>query len=263
MKKNTAHTFSFYQFEHLSVCKDILHFVSSGEKNIGFPDEGEMNLITENRRLLAESVGFDIQKMVTGHQVHSSNIAVVGQEGAGRGALDKSSRLPDTDALVTNVPGICLMALSADCVPILLYDPCRQVIAAVHAGWRGTVADIAGETIESMKKNFGCLPENILVGIGPSIGVCCFEVNRDVADFFTDKFEGNSEIVRNGKTAGKYHVDLWEANRHILLSKGITPEHVEMAGICTVCSSENLFSYRRDGKAAGRFGAGIALRAAD
>lgn len=137
---------------------------------------------------------------------------IVTAEEAGRGALDRESRIPATDALVTNQPGICLMVLSADCVPVLLFEPEKRVVAAVHAGWRGTAANIVVETVRVMQENFGCDPQRVVAAIGPSIGKCCFEVGEEVARVFQQLFPGNQAIVGLGKQPGKYQVDLWEAN---------------------------------------------------
>lgn len=254
--------FPFYQFQNLMSSTGVLHFVSSGAKNIGFSDDSPSQIIAGNRRSLAGCVGFDPGCWVSGHQVHSANVAVVASADSGRGALDKESRLPDTDALVTAEENVCLMVLSADCVPVLLYDPECRVVAAIHAGWKGTAADIAGETVKVMRETFGCRPEVILAGIGPSIGRCCFEVGEEVAGVFRGLFPPSAEIVRAGKKSGKHQVDLWEANRLDLLGAGLKTQHIEVAGMCTVCHPDHFFSYRRDGKQAGRFGAGIALRSA-
>lgn len=251
--------FPFYRFRHFSECPGLVHFVSSGEKNIGFSGETDSRLIRENRLALADAVGFPPESWVTAHQVHSANVTVVTGKEAGRGSMDKESRLPDTDALITNEPGVCLMVLSADCVPVLLYDPVRKVVAAVHAGWRGTVAQIVVRTVTAMVEQFGCYPADIRAGIGPSIGKCCFEVGEEVATHFRGLFPGNERIVSVGEKAGKYQVDLWEANRQELLGAGLMAGHIEVAGMCSVCHPEHFFSYRRDGKSAGRFGAGIML----
>lgn len=252
--------FPFYQFVHLGNCSGIRHFVSSGVKSIGFQEDAGDGQIRQNRLLLAQAVGFDPECWVTGHQVHSDRITVVTRKEAGRGGLDKMSRLPDTDGLVTDEQGICLMVLSADCVPVLLYDPSQQVIAAVHAGWRGTAARIAAKAVAVMKECFGCLPERILAGIGPSIGPCCFEVNEDVARVFRELFPAERGIVIPGRREGKFQVDLWEANRMELMEAGVKSANIEIAGMCSVCHPGRFFSYRREGGKAGRFGAGICLK---
>ena len=259
MDKVKNRDFCYYRFGHLSAFPGLKHFVSSGERSIGFSEGIAPELICHNRELLAKAVGFDPYRWVTGHQVHSDHIAVVTETDAGKGGLDRESRLPDTDALVTNREGICLMVLSADCVPVLLYDPEKRVVAAVHAGWRGTVAGIAGKTVAVMKEKFGCFPGDIWAGIGPSIGQCCFEVGEEVAVVFRTLFSENGELVRSGKFPGKYRVDLWEANRRGLLEAGLQDNRIEVAGMCTVCHPGRFFSYRRESKQAGRFGAGIVL----
>lgn len=112
-----------------------------------------------------------------------------------------------------------------------------------------------------MKESFACRPENILAGIGPSIGPCCFEVGQEVADVFSELFP-DADLIKTAPLPGKYHVNLWEANRLELLDSGLKPENIEVAGMCSVCHPDHFFAYRRDGKKAGRFGAGIALRKA-
>lgn len=253
--------FPFYRFHNLSVFPEIKHFVSSGTKTIGFSEEVESGAIRRNRLSLAKAVGFGADGLVTARQVHSARVRVVTAEDAGRGGLDGESRLPDTDALVTADAGVCLMVLSADCVPILLYDPVKRVVGAVHAGWRGTAAQIVVAAVEVMREQFGCSPGDMFAGIGPSIGKCCFEVGEEVADCFRRLFP--EAVVFAGKRPDKFQVDLWEANRRELMEAGLKPEHIEVAGMCTVCHPERFFSYRRDGKAAGRFGAGIVLMETD
>lgn len=259
MHKFENEYFPFYQFEHLATRGEIKHFVSSGVKSIGFAEDTDSMVIRQNRLDLAEAVGFDGRCLVTGHQVHSDCVTIVTEKEEGRGALDRTSRLPDTDALVTDREGICLMVLSADCVPVLLFDPVRRVVAAVHAGWRGTVAQIVVRTVKVMQERFGCCPEHLLAGIGPSIGKCCFEVGDEVAAAFRELYLTSGKIVFAGKASGKYQVDLWEANRQELLMAGLKPENIEVAGLCTACCTDHFFSYRKEGKRAGRFGAGIML----
>ncbi len=249
--------FGYYCFEHLAEYPGFFHFVSSGEYTIGFSELHPETEICNNRSLLARAVGFEVGRLVTGHQVHGTRVAVISEDDAGKGALDALSRLPDTDALVTDCWGICLMVLSADCVPVLFYDPVRHVVGAAHAGWRGTAAEIVGEVVKTMQRHWGCCPGDILAAIGPSIGPCCFEVDEDVASVFRTSWPS---MVVAGRKAGKYQVNLWGVNREELLKAGLVDAHIEVAGVCSVCNSEMFFSYRRDGKAAGRFGAGIGLK---
>ena len=252
--------FPFYRFSGLALFPEVNHFVSSGAKDIGFSERMEPQLIRQNRRALAEAVGMDMEKWIIAHQVHSANVAVMTATEVGHGVWDQESRIPDTDALVTADKGVGLMVMSADCVPVLLYDPVKQVIAAVHAGWRGTAARVVVETVKVMQEKFDCRSRDIWAGIGPSIGKCCFEVSREVAQVFQNLFPEGGEVVFAGQKPDKYQIDLWEANRLELVNTGLQPEHIEIAGMCTHCYPGRFFSYRRDGKAAGRFAAGIILK---
>lgn len=260
MEKQLSEDFPFYRFRRLSAYSELVHFVSSGVKNIGFSDWENPEIIQRNRKSLAKAVGFEIGGMITAQQVHSATVRIVTAEEAGRGALDRESRIPATDALVTNQPGICLMVLSADCVPVLLFEPEKRVIAAVHAGWKGTAANIVVKTVQVMQENFGCDPQQLVAAIGPSIGKCCFEVGEEVGQVFQRLFPGDQTIVDIGKRPGKYQVDLWETNRKELLACGMKNENIEVADMCSVCHPDRFFSYRREGEKAGRFGAGIGLK---
>lgn len=253
-------SFPYYTFGQFAGLKDLTHFITAGKKNIGYSDEVPVGVITRNRQELAKAVGFEIGNLVTAHQVHSTNVAVVTGKDAGRGALDRESRLPETDALVTDCTNLCLMVLSADCIPVLLFEPQKQVIAAIHAGWRGTAGEIVAKTVQVMQERFGCAPDRIYAGIGPSIGPCCFEVGCEVADIFRESFPDQPEMVTQGKKADRWMVDLWQANRTALLKSGLHADRIEVAGWCSVCGPQNFFSYRREGKMAGRFGAGIMMR---
>lgn len=257
MRKIDRGTFPFYRFEHLAACPEITHFVSSGMKDISFLGNEEPGRVVANRRDLAMNIGFDLDRLVVGNQVHGSEVTVVTGKDAGRGACDNESRLPDTDALVTNEANICLMILTADCVPVLLFDPKRRAIAAVHAGWRGTDAGIVGKTVRLLQECYGSDPRDILAGIGPAIGKCCFEVGEEVANVFRDRY---MDQVENGKQSGKFQVDLKGINYLQLLEAGVEAGNIERSDICTVCRSHDFFSFRHMGVAAGRFGTGILLR---
>ena len=151
------------------------------------------------------------------------------------------------------------MVLAAACVPVLMYDSRMRVIAAVHAGWRGTVGRIAAQTVERMQDEFGCDPRDVIVGIGPSIGPCCFEVGEEVVEAAREGLGNLEGLVKTGKQPGKYQLNLWEANRRQLRQVGVEDARIEVAGICTVCHHDQFFSYRGDRGNTGRFGAGIML----
>jgi polyphenol oxidase len=178
-------------------------------------------------------------------QIHSD--IVVKAEGA-RG------RLRTGDALITDVAGLMVGVRTADCVPILMADERRRVVAAVHAGWRGTLARIAARAVEAMTREYGSRPADLVAAIGPSIGVCCYEVGPDVAGAFSGMFP---ELAGRREHS---HLDLAEANRRILAEVGVPGERVRVAHLCTRCQAEDFHSYRRDGEQAGRLLAAIGVR---
>lgn len=245
--------FPFFTFGNLDKHGAIKHFVTSGNSSLT-----DINLRSEggaaNRQRLAQAVGFEIDRLVTGEQTHSLNIAVVTDADAGRGSVDIDSRIPCTDALITNCKGICLMVLTADCVPVLLYDPATHSAAAIHAGWRGTANGIVGLTVEKMSREFGTNPSNLVAAIGPCIAACCFEVGDDVAEHFSRW----PEAVLRRSNWPKPHIDLVLANRLQLEQAGVLPQNIETSGHCTKCGPHGFFSYRRN-QTLGRIGTGIVL----
>ena len=167
--------------------------------------------------------------LATLRQVHSTTCVAA----AGRGGV-----LGEGDALLENTPGSVVAVKTADCLPILLVDERHRAVAAVHAGWRGTAAGIAGCAVEAMRAQFGTLPENLHAAIGPGIGMCCYEVGPEVA----------AEFGRQGRA----HVDLAAANRRQLMHAGVTSERIYASNLCTMCRAAEFYSFRRDKEAAGR-----------
>ncbi|MSP61369.1 MAG: peptidoglycan editing factor PgeF [Myxococcales bacterium] len=195
--------------------------------------------VDENRRLLAEEGGFDPARLATVHQVHGA--ACLNADG--RGAADLARC--DADALLASEPGRAIGVYTADCVPILLGDGEGRV-AAAHAGWRGTIAGVASAAVEALVA-VGARRERIRAALGPSIGVCCFEVGDEVAAQFA-RFPG--AVMREGD--GKAHVDLWRANRAILVAAGLAASAIDAHPPCTMCDPERFFSFRRDGAGIGQ-----------
>ena len=182
-------------------------------------------------------------------QTHTTNVRVITD-------VPAQEELQDVDAVVTHLKGFCLCVSTADCVPILIYDKKKQVIAAVHAGWRGTVGRIVEKTLEVMKLHYGTDGKDVIACIGPSISLESFEVGDEVYEAFA---EAGFEMERIAKKYEKWHLDLWEANRLQLLAHGVLPEHIEVAGICTYQQHEDFFSARRLGIKSGRILSGIQM----
>ena len=214
--------------------------------NLSFNVGDNADTVKENYRLLCGALNIDPESLIISHQTHKTNVLAV--TGADRG---KNIWVPrdysDIDALITNERGVALVTHSADCCILGFYDPHRQVIAAAHAGWRGTAAEIGRKTVEKMINDYGCCPENILAAVAPSIGKCCYEVDDPVLAEFKKLQYLNLEKILFPKENGKYMLDLWEANAQILESTGIKRENIDMTDICTNCQSEYFHSHRATG----------------
>jgi polyphenol oxidase len=197
--------------------------------------------VTENRRLLLTAVGLDPDRLALPLQVHSGRVL----------RADAPGNYPACDALITNRTDVHLGVSVADCTPILLVDRARRVIAAVHAGWRGTVAEITRHAVEMMVGDYGCMPTTIAAFIGPCASVCCYAVGEEVAGQFPP-----DSITRN---ENQTFVDLKGTNMAQLIAAGVSPSMIEISPLCTISDSHLLHSYRRDRESSGRMMAVIGL----
>jgi YfiH family protein len=212
--------------------------------------------VQENRTRSLAAIDVALDHTYIAGLIHGDRVvAVTGQEPLND---DQIRLVPDCDALITNQRALALVVTAADCVPILLYDPVGRAVAAIHAGWRGTVLGICGKTMAAMTATYGSLPGEIHAAIGPSIGPCCYEVDDVVAEplraFYGVDADG---LLRPGSAPGKYLLDLWAANRLDLTRAGV--KLVNVAGECTACGVDWLFSHRAEAGKAGRGAAIIAL----
>jgi YfiH family protein len=256
-------------FANLSQHKGIRHFVSTRTGGFSNSPYNSLNLalhvgddpvkVLKNRKRLAQAIGIPLDQFTIAKQVHSGTVTVVSEAMTGRGSTNQEDAVEATDAMVTNVPGICLIILVADCVPMLFFDPARNVIAAAHAGWRGTLQFIALHTVKAMEKDFGCSPQDILVGMGPSIGPCCYEVGPEVIAQVKAAFSSCQEYIRHESKDGKGYLDLQKANRDQLVGAGIRRKNIETANHCTSHNAHIFFSYRHQHGETGRFGTGICM----
>jgi len=248
-------------FSHLSRYDDILHFVSSRgggvskgiyySLNLSYTAGDDREHVTENRKRLAEELGITPAHLVFPGQSHSANVQVI------RSEEEVKDGITGTDALITQLPQVCVSVLVADCVPLLFYDPDNRVVASAHAGWRGTVQSIAVKVIETMKSEFGTDPSVVLAGIGPSIGPDSYEVGENVIREVKSNMHMDPDTALLNPSGQKAHFDLWAANRQQLHYSGVQSNHIEEARIDTFAASELFFSARKLGNPCGRFGAGI------
>lgn len=226
--------------------------------NLAFHVGDDPEKVRANRRTVAGALKFAVEKLVTAEQVHGDRIMVVTAQQAGMGAMDYESALPATDALITNVPGIPLAAFYADCVPVFILDPVSKAVGLAHAGWKGTVRKIAQKTILRMSEIYGTRPGDCLIGIAPSVGPCCYEVDSLVSGEFEKEYDDLSGLL-TPLSPGKWRLDLWAANQRQLLEIGVRQENVNISRICTCCNKNILFSYRGENGLTGRMGAFIML----
>lgn len=210
-----------------------------------------------NRTRFCEALHLDFSRLVTAEQVHGAHIAVVTDQEAGRGREEYNDALPHTDALITNLANVPLMLFFADCVPVLIADPVRRVVGISHAGWKGTVAKIAQKTVLAMQKHFGTQPADCLVGIAPSIGPCCYEVDNVVINRLKDEFRNWQDFIYPHKD--RWLLDLWKVNHYQLEEVGVLSANIVASRICTSCNSKLFFSYRADQGHTGRIAGVISL----
>jgi len=204
------------------------------------------------------ALGLDAARLAVLGQIHGADIRRVGAADAGSGARPGTDPAAYGDALITDEPGVVLMTLHADCLPLLLVDPDRPAVAAVHAGWRGTIAGIATATVAAMRDAFGSDPARLLGFIGPTIGPDCYEVGPEVAEAWLRVApDGIGEALR--ETGARPSFDLRRANLQLLAAAGMLPERIETSPICTRHDGGAWFSHRGQGPNTGRFGAIIAL----
>ena len=222
-----------------------------GPMNLGFTRGDDRFAVIENFRRISYVTGIYPGDMVFSDQVHGDRILYVDQQDRGKG-IYSPKEMRGVDGLITDKSKVCLVTFYADCVPLFFLDPVKKVIGLAHAGWRGTVLEIGRKMVERFCDEFGSQPGDILAGIGPSIGPCCFEVGPDVEGEFAAAFPAwREDIIRPAENPGKSYVDLWKTNRLILEKAGVYPEHITVTDLCTKCHDEYFHSHRRMGNERG------------
>ena len=219
--------------------------------NVGWHVGDDPARVEANHEAICRALGVPLHALVSGRQVHGDVAAAVSGEHGGQ-------TLPDTDALITDRPGLLLLIRLADCVPVFVHDPERGAIGLAHAGWKGTLLEIAAKTVAAMVEAYGSRPEAIRAGLGPAIGPCCFEVGEEVIAAVEALYGGDASALLSKRIGAKAHLDLWEANVLQLRAAGVT--QIEVADICTCCRRDLYYSHRGEDGHTGRFAAVMGLR---
>lgn len=241
--------------------------------NLGAVEWDKRENVEENKRRLKSALGAEKLNLISLHQIHSDVVRIFD-------ATTSTDKQCKGDALATNRPGLLLGVRTADCSPVLVVDPKKRVVAAIHAGWRGTLARIVVKTIGQMQMEFKSNPKDMLAAIGPTIGGCCYEVGTEVAADFSAKFSNASEFFDELRTGDepnplqwlnmmppghqpppkKVLLDLKKANQLQLLEAGLREQNIFVTDLCTSCHVSHLFSYRKESTTSGRLLSVIALR---
>jgi len=239
--------------------------------NLGFMEWDTHENVAENRRFLQAALGTEDFTLTPLKQIHSDVIHLLSAAPA---------HACKGDASATNRPGLLLAVQTADCVPILLVDPQKRAVAAIHAGWKGTLARIAEKAVGRMRLEFGSKPADLLAALGPAIGPCCYEVGAEFVTKFTAQFADASDYFDEPRTGDEpnplqwlsmappghqppprnVHLDLPKANRTQLLAAGLRPQNIFPSGLCTACRTDLFFSHRREGALSGRLLSVIGVR---
>jgi len=246
----------YIQFKNFIKYEDVLVHcfstriggVSNGEcssLNLGFNKNDKSDNVIENYRRISRCLNIDLSNMVFSNQIHDNKIKIINECDRGKG-IKIESDIIGFDGLITNRKNVAIVTFYADCVPVYFFDPVKEVIAISHSGWRGTVKEIAKETILKMKSEFGCDCENIETAIGPSIKQCCFEVGEAVFREFVNKLPWSESYCKKSISENKWLINLQGIIEQTLRNSGVSDEKICNSKICTKCNKETFFSYRGD-----------------
>ncbi len=246
-----------------------------GSMNLSLAREVAMNMhlseaqcranFLENHRRFAGAVGYPYEALVFSNQTHTDNIRVLQEIDRGNG-ITRPNEFNDVDGLMTDITGQALMTFYADCVPLLIVDPVHRAIASVHSGWRGTIKGIGARAVQMMHAVYGSSPKDLVAAIGPSICMDCFEVSRNVAEAYWEKYDTSlhDKLVRPGRLTEtgeqKFHVDLQRACMENFLLAGMKEENISLPDLCTSCNVDYLFSHRASHGKRGNDAAVLMLR---
>lgn len=265
--EQTQNGVTFYSADGITAAGGVAHGFSTrlggvsegmwASLNLGVSRGDDPDHVRENYRRFFAAIGGSEQRLAMSNQVHGAAVRTITTADLHDDPYGKVAY--EADGLMTDLPGAALVVYSADCIPILFYDPVRRCVAAVHAGWRGTAAGIATAAVDRMKNVYGCRPEDILAAIGPGICPDCFETHEDVPNAMTSALgTGVLHHIRI-KENGKFAVDLKAINAMRLEHAGLDPEHIAVSSLCTSCNPDKFWSHRKLGTNRGSMAAAIQL----
>lgn len=211
--------------------------------------------VHQNRLYLSELNDVSIHTMTCALQPHGNHVVEVTGENRGAGAFELESSIPDADGLLTRLPNTMLTLFFADCVPLFFLDPVKKVVGLAHAGWRGTVQNIAAKMVQKFQETHDSKSDNIHIVIGPSIGPCCYQVDQTVMNAVNEQLAGEVNRVAKADGPGHFRLDLKKMNQILLERAGILSSHIEVSQLCTSCNVDQFFSHRKEQGKAGRMAA--------
>lgn len=266
MTEHHHHALLYLTADSMTAAGGVVHAFSTRQGGVSEGIYTSLNLganrgddparVRQNYHILCSAIGISPSCLVFSKQVHGDQIRVVTASDAGKG-LDRPVDY-EADGLICDDPNAALVVFSADCIPILLYDPVRGAIGAVHAGWRGTALGIAAKAVNKMSAVFGCQPAHILAAIGPGLSQCCFETDEDVPAAMWAAL-GTDAAPYLAQQGAKWHVDLKGLNRQFLQNAGVQPDHISISADCTRCLPDRYWSHRVTGNQRGSQAALIQL----
>jgi polyphenol oxidase len=253
------------QFSNLSAFKELFHFTTTREGGesidnyaslyLGFNSGDNPGNVHQNRDTLCKALEINQNEIIFPKQTHSATIKTIYADFLRSDENEKKTFLSETDAIITDLKGVCIGVKTADCVPVILFDQKQKVIAAIHAGWRGTVQKITYLTVKQMISEFNSDPNDIVAGIGPSISPEVYEVGTEVWSQFDAPYYQLNGLLSSNKRL----LDLWKANLDQLTEVGVPAKQIELAKMCTYSNPGTFYSARRDGAKTGRMATGIML----
>lgn len=269
LKRNESRGVEYLTFPSLEKTGIVSHLFSTriggasdgiyASMNLSYARGDRKEAVDENFRRIAEIMGRGIQDFVLSDQTHTTNVRKATEEDRGKGIVYQKDYC-GVDGLITNEKHIVLATFYADCVPLFLVDKKHRAIGLSHSGWKGTAGRMGEHTLLAMREAYGTNPEDVEIGIGPSICKDCYEVGEDVAEAFAAGFPDKvRKDILFAKGGGKYHLDLWKANEYIFRMAGVPTEQISVTDICTCCNPNYLFSHRASQGKRGNLGAFLCL----